>query len=103
MKKVAFIIAMCFCAAMGVKASATEVTKVEIHKVQDKIEIAASDLPQVVKDAIEEDSETKDLSISNAYQVTDQNGEVTYEVKFGTGEQSITNTYDAEGKKLVEE
>ncbi|AWW31608.1 hypothetical protein DN752_16580 [Echinicola strongylocentroti] len=103
MKKVAFIIALSVLLAHGVKAAEAISPKGQVVTLQDRIEIAAEDLPQAIKDTIDEKSETKDLTISKAYQVTDEEGNVIYEVKFGTGERSIEKKYDAEGKILVEE
>ncbi|QDH79421.1 hypothetical protein FKX85_10395 [Echinicola soli] len=103
MKRVAFIIALGALVSLGVEASEGISPKGSIVHLQDRIEIAPEDLPQAIKDTIDEKSETKDLTISKAYQVTDEEGNVIYEVKFGTGEQSITKKYDAEGKILVEE
>ncbi|MBD8487742.1 hypothetical protein IFO69_03170 [Echinicola sp. CAU 1574] len=103
MKKLALIFALCAFTVAGAQASVLmpqlNVTKV----IQDKIEIAPEDLPQAIKDTIVENDETKDLTISNAYQLTDAEGNVTYKVKFGMEEESITKEYDAEGNEIVEE
>ncbi|GGF18034.1 hypothetical protein [Echinicola rosea] len=103
MKRVAFIIALGMMMSLEVKASVAISSEGSIVHLQDSLEIAPEDLPQAIKDTIDEKSETKDLTISKAYQVTDEEGNVIYKVKFGTGEQSIEKKYDAEGKILVEE
>ena len=89
--------------SFGVKASEPLSPEGPIVHLQDSIEIAPEDLPQAIKDTIDEKSDTKDLTISKAYQVTDKEGNVIYKVKFGVGSQSIERKYDAEGKILVEE
>jgi len=102
MKKLALVFALGTFVFAGVQA-APQISNTEIvQSQQGKVEIEPEDLPQAVKDTILDSEETKSLPISNAYQVTDAEGEVTYEVVFGVEEESITKTYDSEGKEIVD-
>ncbi len=103
MKKLALIFAFGVFTAAGVQALPLATPAAIVQVAQDKVEISPEDLPQAVKDAIAESEETKDLTISKAYQKTDEEGKVIYKVKFGTEEDGITKKYDAEGNEIVEE
>ncbi|WP_460544813.1 hypothetical protein, partial [Echinicola sediminis] len=97
MKKLAIIIAFGAFTLLEVQASPVLLEERVSQVLQDKIEILPEDLPQAVKDSIEEGETTKDLTIYKAYQLTDDEGNVIYKVKFGEGEDIITKNYDAEG------
>jgi len=105
MKKLTLIIAFGVFAivAVNVQASPTLIEEQTIQVLQDKVEISPEDLPQAIKDAIAENDEIKDLTISKAYQLTDDEGNVIYKVKFVDGENTITKKYDAEGNEIVKE
>ncbi len=103
MKKLALILALGVLTATGVQALPLTSPTAILQVAQDKVEISPEDLPQAVKDTIAESEETKDLTISKAYQKTDEEGKVTYKVKFGSEEDGITKKYDAEGNEIVEE
>ncbi|MDN3668317.1 hypothetical protein QWY93_03110 [Echinicola jeungdonensis] len=103
MKKLVLIFAFGVFTAAGVQALPVNESPAFVQTVQDKVEISPEDLPQAVKDTIGESEETKELTISKAYQITDDEGKVIYKVKFGTEEEGITKKYDAEGNEIVEE
>lgn len=102
MKKIVLIIALGAFTIAGVQAigniDPSETMYVELA--QDKAEIAPEDLPQPVKDTIEEGEDTRYLEISKAYQSTDEEGNVHYKVVFGEGDDAITKKYDAEGNEV---
>ncbi len=102
MKKIALIIALGAFTVAGVQAIENMETSVAVYQelAQDKAEIKPEDLPQAVKDTILESEDTKDLVISKAYQITDEEGNVHYKVVFGEDEDAVTKKYDAEGNEV---
>lgn len=102
MKKLALVIALGTFAFAGVQA-APQISNLEtVQTLQDRVKIEPEDLPQVVKDTILDSEETKSLTISEAYQVTDAEGTITYEVTFGVEEEALTKKYDSEGNEITE-
>ncbi|GGZ36823.1 hypothetical protein GCM10007049_32750 [Echinicola pacifica] len=70
------------------------------YRAQDsKVQIEPEELPQKVKESILDNEEVKMLPVSEAFKVTDQQGEVSYEVQFGM-EETVIKTYDEEGNEL---
>ncbi|GAB3664962.1 hypothetical protein GCM10028791_40670 [Echinicola sediminis] len=102
MKKLALVFAFGVVTFAGVQAAPQISNTMVEQTLQGKVEIQPEDLPQAVKETILDSEETKTLPISKAYQVTDAEGEVTYEVTFGIEEEATTKTYDAEGKEIVD-
>ncbi|MDN3668932.1 hypothetical protein QWY93_06285 [Echinicola jeungdonensis] len=103
MKKLALVFALGAFTFAGVQAAPVFSNVAVIQTVEDKVEIEAENLPQAVKDTILGSEETKALAISKAYQITDAEGTLSYEVVFGMEEDALTKKYDAEGKEISEE
>jgi len=103
MKKLMLVIAMGSFGFANVQATTSPLsyTSVEQAYQDDKVEINEADLPQPVKDAIQNDFEVKGLEISKAYQVTKEN-KLYYKIKFsgGTPGEEITRKYDATGEEV---
>src|SRR5690554_7930463 len=98
MKKMMLILAMGAFGFATTQAMASPMTPISVEKYyqDDKVEIDAADLPQAVKDAIENDTQLSNLEISEAYQVTKDN-ELFYKVKFDGGVfgEEITKKFNA--------
>jgi len=107
MKKGLLLIALCAFAFTGLQAQTTE-TEVEEHNVemghdQDRIRIATDDLPEMVRRSIHEGDEVRDLRIAEAYQITNDEGELHYEVHFDRDGERVTKKYDAQGNEVRED
>jgi len=71
---------------------------VEIFQ-QETTRVAPENLPQPVRDAIENHTEDKDARIVSANQRT-QDGQMMYEVTFQKDDRTWTKKYDAQGNKV---
>jgi uncharacterized membrane protein YkoI len=66
---------------------------------QETTRVAPENLPQPVRDAIENDTEDKDARIVSANQRT-KDGQMMYEVTFQKDDRTYTKKYDAQGNKV---
>lgn len=106
MRKMMLILAMGAFGFATTQAMASPMIPISVEKYyqDDKVEIDAADLPQAVKDAIENDTQLSNLEISEAYQVTKDN-ELFYKVKFDGGVfgEEITKKFNAAGEEVIDE
>ena len=107
MKKGLLLLAFCAFAFTGLQAQTTE-TEAEEQNVersleQDRIGIATDDLPEMVRRSIHEGDEVRDLRIAEAYQVTNDEGELHYEIHFDRDGERVTKKYDAQGNEVRED
>ncbi|WP_157492909.1 hypothetical protein [Echinicola pacifica] len=100
MKSLALIIAMGSLSFATTQANTIVEKEPITYRAQDsKVQIEPEELPQKVKESILDNEEVKMLPVSEAFKVTDQQGEVSYEVQFGM-EETVIKTYDEEGNEL---
>ncbi len=74
----------------------TEMTQIA----QDRVRIEADSLPEMVRTSISDNQELASLQITEAYEVTDADGEVHYEVMFLKEDETLTKKFDSEGKEI---
>lgn len=68
---------------------------------QERVKIEAETLPEAVKKAIQKDEKVKDLQIKEAYQISQPDGRIHYEVVFiPRGEEKVTKKYDQDGNEI---
>lgn len=103
MKKMMLILAMGAFGFASTQAMASPLAPISVERYyqDDKVEIDEADLPQAVKDAIDNNTQLADLEISKAYQVTKDN-ELFYKVKFDGGVfgEEITKKFNAAGEEI---
>ncbi|KEO74474.1 hypothetical protein [Anditalea andensis] len=103
MKKSIIIIAISLL-AITVKAQIISPTPTIIEQTsQDRVKINPADLPQAVKTTISEKAETKDLQMTEAYQITNEEGEIHYEVFFDNAGEILNKKYNAAGEAVKED
>ncbi|MBS9524889.1 hypothetical protein KIH41_11735 [Litoribacter ruber] len=104
MKKGLLVLALCGFAFVGVQAqTTTPPTEPQTEINQDRVKIAPDDLPQAVRNSISEKDDVRDLRITEAYQVTNMEGELHYEVHFDKAGEAVTKKYDAQGNEVRED
>ena len=105
MKKMMLILAMGMFGFATTQAMASPFAPISVEKLyqDDKAEIDPADLPQAVKDAIENDTQLSNLEITKAFQVTKGN-ELFYKVKFDGGlfGEEITKKFSASGEEVTD-
>ena len=69
---------------------------------KDKVKVDPENLPVLVKETIAEDTETANLTITEAWQNTDKEGAIYYKVKFDKAGEEWVKKYDANGKEIKE-
>lgn len=67
---------------------------------QDKVKLEPQDLPQTIKESIANDDEISGLQITEAWQVTDENGSMYYHIKFDEGGDEVEKKYNAQGEEI---
>ncbi|MBT0813078.1 hypothetical protein KIH41_17450 [Litoribacter ruber] len=98
MKKLMLICALGTFGFASVNAATVPVlNSTEIY--QETTRVAPENLPQPVKDAIDNDMEDKDARIVSANQRT-KDGQMMYEVTFQKEDKTWTKKYDAQGNKV---
>ncbi|QDH78603.1 hypothetical protein FKX85_05980 [Echinicola soli] len=65
-------------------------------------EISPEDLPKKVVQAVLDSEETNGRVVSKVFKVTESDGTVHYEIKFGTEEESLIKKYDEKGKEITD-
>jgi hypothetical protein len=104
MKKGLLVLALCAFAFTGLQAQTTppmEEQQTEIS--QDRVRVAPDDLPQAVRNSISEKEDVRDLRIAEAYQITNEEGELHYEVHFDKEGERVSKKYDAQGNEVRED
>ncbi|PRY87415.1 hypothetical protein [Mongoliibacter ruber] len=66
---------------------------------KDKVKIEKDKLPQRVQDAIKNDRQTGEATIKEAWQMTGDDGQVYYAIKFDHNGNEMSKKYDAMGKE----
>jgi hemolysin activation/secretion protein len=67
---------------------------------EEAIQIDPMQLPQPVKDSIQNNSEIATLDISEAWQVVKDDGTPYFKVKFDNGGEEMVKKFDADGKEI---
>lgn len=67
---------------------------------EESVQIDPMQLPQPVKDSIQNDANIASLDISEAWQVLKEDGTHYYKVKFDHAGEEMVKKFDADGKKI---
>ncbi|MFD2202478.1 hypothetical protein [Shivajiella indica] len=69
---------------------------------QEKVQLDPNHLPEKVKNTIENNEEIKDLPITQAWQIIEEDGTSHFKVKFDIGGEELIKIYDPEGKEIID-
>jgi len=104
MKKLLLVFAISAFGLIGLQAQTVSPPTTAVEQTsQDRVKISPNDIPQAVKTTISEKADTKDLRITEAYQITNAEGELHYEVYFDNEDKVLTKKYDSAGKEVKED
>jgi len=104
MKKLLLVFAISAFGLIGLQAQTVTPPATAVEQTsQDRVKISPNDIPQAVKTTISEKADTKDLRITEAYQITNTEGDLHYEVHFDKEGEVWTKKYDTAGKEVKEE
>ncbi|MFC0264631.1 hypothetical protein [Fontibacter flavus] len=67
---------------------------------QEKVKLDPNHLPDPVKNAIQNDATIKELTITEAWQIIEEDGTTHFKVKFDKAGEIIAKKYDPEGKEI---
>lgn len=104
MKKLLLVFAISAFSLLGLQAQTVPPTTTATEQTsQDRVKISPNDIPQAVKTTIADKADTQDLRITEAYQVTNADGDLHYEVHFDKNGEVLTKKYNAAGEEVKEE
>jgi predicted Co/Zn/Cd cation transporter (cation efflux family) len=104
MKKLLLVFAISAFGLVGLQAQTVTPPATAVEQTsQDRVKISPNDIPQAVKTTISEKADTQDLRITEAYQVTNAEGELHYEVHFDKEGEVVTKKYNAAGEEIKED
>ncbi|HSJ69272.1 MAG TPA: hypothetical protein VK921_16445 [Anditalea sp.] len=103
MKKLLLVLAISAFGLAGLQAQTVTPTTAVEQTSQDRVKISPEDIPQAVKTTISEKADTQDLRITEAYQITNEEGELHYEVHFDKEGEVVTKKYNAAGEEVKED
>jgi hypothetical protein len=86
---------------MMVNAQIQEIEKMVMMK-QDKVKLDPEQLPSAVKTSIAADETIADLTITEAWQITDEKGETHFKIKFDNLGKELVKKFDINGKEIKE-
>lgn len=69
---------------------------------QEKVKLDPQHLPDAVKSSIQNDEAIKNLTITEAWQIIEEDGTTFFKVKFDNAGEVIAKKYDPEGKEIKE-
>jgi hypothetical protein len=104
MKKLLLVFAISAFGLVGLQAQTVTPPATAVEQTsQDRVKISPNDIPQAVKTTISEKADTQDLRITEAYQITNAEGELHYEVHFDKEGEVVTKKYNASGEEVKED
>jgi len=103
MKKILLVFAISAFSLVGLHAQTTPPATAVEQTSQDRVKISPNDIPQAVKTTISDKADTKDLRITEAYQITNAEGELHYEVHFDKEGEVVSKKYNTSGEEVKED
>jgi hypothetical protein len=104
MKKILLVFAISAVGLVGLQAQTVTPPATAVEQTsQDRVKISPNDIPQAVKTTISDKADTKDLRITEAYQITNAEGELHYEVHFDKEGEVISKKYNTAGEEVKED
>ena len=82
-----------------VNAQTQETEKKEMTK-QDKVKLDPEQLPEAVKMSISANETIADLTITEAWQITDEKGATHFKIKFDNAGEEMVKKFDIKGKEI---
>lgn len=73
------------------------------RKAQEKVKLDPELLPEAVKKSIASDEMIADLTITEAWQITDEKGSTHFKIKFDDAGVELVKKYDLNGKEIKDQ
>ncbi len=95
------LLAFGFCSApLFAQSEEASVTSTELALIQDKVKVEVDRLPEQIKESIANDDRVGALQVTEAWQVTDEDGSMHYLIKFDDAGEEVEKKYNAQGEEI---